>query len=153
MRCTVVAGRLFPDGQLTCRDIGGRGRSRSKAEASKVPYSKCPQCGNVSHVNVSDPVAWYKERYPELPFMALVAAPCFDCNAPLEVGDTIEIRRHFSEHASWASVGATGTIYMISSCEKGSIYAVNIDGGKDDSFVRGEIRKPRNQTVRRKSNT
>lgn len=115
-----------------------------------MPYSKCPLCGIVRHVNVSDPVAWYKERYPDLPFMALVAAPCFDCNATLEVGDTIEIRRHFSQHASWSSVGATGTIYSISSCEKGLVYAVNVAGGKDDSFVRGEICKPRNQTERQK---
>ncbi len=27
MRCTEVAGRPFPGGQFSCRDIGDRGRS------------------------------------------------------------------------------------------------------------------------------
>ncbi len=113
-----------------------------------MPYSKCPHCGNVSHISVNDPAAWYKERYPELPFMATVAAPCFDCYVDLMVGDVIEICRHFSEHPTWSAIGATGTIYRISSCESGNIYAVNVHGGKDDSFVRGEIRKPRERTTR-----
>ena len=31
MRCTEVADRSFPDGELLCRDIGDRGRSPPQA--------------------------------------------------------------------------------------------------------------------------
>ena len=107
-----------------------------------MPYSKCPICGNVSHVNVADPKAWYAERYPDLPFMAMVAAPCFDCFAELAVGDTVEIHRHITKHPEWASPGATGKIRRITSSEHCSIYHVDVQDGKGTYFVRGEIRKP-----------
>ena len=108
-----------------------------------MPYSKCPFCGNVAHLNVIDPEAWYRERYPDLPFMSLVAGPCFHCFYDLSVGDDVIVRKHFSDHASWAAIGCRGTITRITTCEHGSIYHVDIHGGKDESFVRGELKRPR----------
>ena len=108
-----------------------------------MPYSKCPICGNVSHLNVIDPAAWYAERYPDLKFGGMVAARCFRCFTDLDIGDTIEIYRHFNDHPTWAAIGSTGTIRAITSCDDGSIYHVDVDGGKDAYFVRGELCKPR----------
>ena len=107
-----------------------------------MPYSKCPICGTVAHLNVVDPASWYRERYPDLPFGALVAGPCFHCHYELTVGDVVMVRKHFSDHASWASVGCHATITGVTSCEHGLIYHVDVHGGKDESFVRGELRRP-----------
>lgn len=68
-----------------------------------MPYSKCPVCGNVSHLTVVDPATWYAERFPEVAPGGMVAAPCFHCSINLEIGDTVEIYRNFTELPAWAT--------------------------------------------------
>ncbi len=106
-----------------------------------MPYSKCPICGQTSHLNVSDPASWYAERYPQLPFGGLVPARCFYCFVNIESGDDILIRAHFTDHPDFAAVGVRGTVTEIASTDDGDLYYCKLDGG-DDVFVRGELRKP-----------
>ena len=103
-----------------------------------MPYSKCPICGNVSHLSVVDPAAWYAERFPEVKPGGMVAAPCFYCFTKLEVGDNVEIYRNFSEHPEWAAPGSFGTIRSITQSEHGAIYHLDVEGGKDAYFTRGK---------------
>ncbi len=42
-----------------------------------MPYSKCPICGTISHLNVSDVGDWYREYYPELKVGSLVPGRCY----------------------------------------------------------------------------
>ena len=107
-----------------------------------MPYTKCPICGQTSHLNVADPVTWYAERYPDLDLGDLVAAPCFYCFPSIETGDAVVIRSHFTQHPDFAAIASRGIVTRITTSDAGHLFHLQLDGG-DDVFVRGEIRKPR----------
>ena len=106
-----------------------------------MPYSKCPICGQTSHLNVADPATWYATYHPDVPFGGLVAGPCFYCFGNIECGDTVIIRAHFTDHPEFAAIGTRATVDAITSSDVGNLYQLKFSGG-DDVFVRGEIRKP-----------
>ena len=106
-----------------------------------MPYSKCPICGQTSHLNVADPATWYSDRYPDLAFGDLVPGPCFYCFSSIETGDTVIVRSHFTEHPEFARIAARGVVNRITTSDAGHLFHLQFDGG-DDVFVRGEIRKP-----------
>jgi hypothetical protein len=108
-----------------------------------MPYSKCPICGGVSHLNVADPATWYQERYPNLPFGSIVPGVCFYCFGDIVIGSRVIVRSHATEHPDWAQVGATATVTNIISSSDGSLFQLQFDDGRDHYFVRAEIRKPR----------
>jgi hypothetical protein len=108
-----------------------------------MPYSKCPICGAVSHLNLGDPVSWYRERYPELPFGSIVPGVCLYCFGDIPIGSRVLIRSHFTKHPDWAQIGTIGTVTNKISANDGTLFQLQCDGGHDDFFVRGEIRKPR----------
>ena len=60
----------------------------------------------------------------------------------ITIGSRVLIRSHFTDHPEWATVGAACTVLNIISSDDGSLFHLQLDDGKDDYFVRGEIRKP-----------
>ena len=61
-----------------------------------MPWAKCAACAETFHLNVSEPVSWYRERYPKYEFAALVPDLCINCWKkakamwrPFESGKTI----------------------------------------------------------------
>lgn len=106
-----------------------------------MPYSKCPTCGQTSHLNVADPTTWYAERYPDLSFGDLVPGTCFYCFGTITVDSPVIVRAHFSTHPDFAPIDARGIVVRITSSDDGDLYDVRFDGG-DDVLIRGELRKP-----------
>ena len=53
------------------------------------------------------------------------------------------VRSHATEHPDWAQIGAAATVANIISSNDGSLFQLQFDDGRDDYFVRAEIRKPR----------
>lgn len=107
-----------------------------------MPYSKCPICGAVSHLNVPDPATWYCERYPDLPFGSIVSGVCFFCFPEITSGMRVVVRSHFTKHPAWARIGAIGTVANMISSNDGTLFEIHFDDGHYEYFVRGEIRKP-----------
>jgi hypothetical protein len=107
-----------------------------------MPYSKCPICGSLTHLNVADPATWYRERYPDLPFGSIVPGVCFYCFGDISIGSRVFIRSHFTRHPEWAPIGAVGIVTNTISSNDGMLFQLQLDDGRDDYFVRGEIRKP-----------
>lgn len=107
-----------------------------------MPYTKCPICGSVSHLNIADPANWYRERYPDLPFGSIVPGVCYYCFGEISIGSRVVVRSHVTEHPDWAHVGATAIVDNILSSNDGSLFHLQFDDGRDEYFVRAEVRKP-----------
>ena len=107
-----------------------------------MPYSKCPICGSVSHLNVPDPATWYRERYPDIPFGGIVPGVCFYCFGGIHIGSRVVIRSLFTEHPDWVQIGTVCPVLDIISSDDGDLFQLQFKDDKNDYFVRGEIRKP-----------
>ena len=108
-----------------------------------MPFAKCPICGEIMHLNVSDPKQWYASHYPDLPEGSLVPGRCFYCWPELKSGDVVVIRQCLAGEPQ-AESGDTGIVSgVLSSPEHGSIYNVHLSNGKQRYFVRAELRKPK----------
>ena len=107
-----------------------------------MPYSKCPICGSIFHLNIAEPATWYRERYPDVLFNSIVPGVCFFCFGDIVTGSRVLIRSHFTKHPDWAHIGAIGTLTNIISSNDGDLFHLHFENGHDDYFVRGEIRKP-----------
>ena len=106
-----------------------------------MPYSKCPICGIISHLNVGDVGDWYREYYPELEVGSLVPGRCYYCWQEVSEGDDVVVRNRIGDEQD-VEPGAHGRlIAVLSSPEHGAIYHVQLADGNDRYFVRGELRK------------
>src|SRR5436190_4748181 len=108
-----------------------------------MPYSKCPCCRDVSHLNVTNIAEWYRHYYPDIPVGSLVPGKCFYCWPELHHGDAVVIRDKIGS-SSQTPVGMRGhLVEVLSATEHGTIYHVQLESGGDRFFVRGELRKLR----------
>ena len=108
-----------------------------------MPYSKCPVCGAIAHLSVSDVQQWYAECYPDVPVGELVPGKCFYCWQELQAEMRVVIRNALGGDAQ-APAGTHGVVQrIVSSPEHGSIYLVRLSSGKERYFVRAELRKAR----------
>lgn len=105
-------------------------------------FAKCPVCGEITHLNVSDSRKWYAEKYPNVTPGSLVPARCFYCWTELAVGDPIVVRRCLAGPPQ-AAPGDSGVIEaVLSSPEHGAIYQVKLESGLQRYFVRAELGPP-----------
>lgn len=107
-----------------------------------MPYAKCPTCGVVSHVRVTEPSTWYQERYPDLPFGSTVPIVCYFCFEELSLGSSVVIRSNFTDQPDWAKPGTRGTVVRVVAADDGVFFVVQFDNGLASYFLRGEIRRP-----------
>jgi hypothetical protein len=106
-----------------------------------MAFTKCPICGEIVHLNISDTKQWYATYYPDLPDGSLVPGRCLYCWPELSENDHVIIRQCLAGKPQ-AEPGASGTIQaVLTSSEHGSIYEVHLDSGKVRYFVRAEIKK------------
>jgi len=107
-----------------------------------MPYSKCPICGDVSHLNVSNVKDWHETHYPGIPVGSLVPGKCFYCWQDIAVGERVVVRNHFGNETA-VELGSRGTIaQVLSAPDHGTIFLVKLDSGSERYFMRGELRKP-----------
>jgi hypothetical protein len=112
-----------------------------------MPYSKCPVCGNVTHLNVSDVIQWYADLYPGVSVGSLVPGRCFHCWPELGAGDHVAVRNPLGENST-VPVDSRGIIEsVVRSPECGALYLVRVESGKEIYFIRAELRKVVNPTV------
>jgi hypothetical protein len=108
-----------------------------------MPYSKCPICGGISHLNVSDIEQWYRENYSEIEVGSLVPGKCFFCWQELNLGDLVSIRDRIGPETR-TPIGTAGRLVeVLSAPEHGAIYLVRLESGEEKFFVRGELQKVR----------
>jgi hypothetical protein len=101
-----------------------------------MPYSMCPLCGTLSHLNVVDVSEWYKKHHPNVPFGQLVAGRCFYCWQDLKEGDDVVIRRAISANAQGKD-GCRGKVIAGYEGDGGVVYLVKVEAGQELYFVRG----------------
>ncbi len=111
-----------------------------------MPHGRCPQCGCLQHLQVTDAAAWYKERYPSLPFGSLVPAPCFFCWQEVNVGDRVVVRELIGQEQD-AQPNDKGTLERMDASADGSLYVVKLDSGNEVVLIRAEFRKMRENEV------
>ncbi|HYE20507.1 MAG TPA: hypothetical protein VEA69_18815 [Tepidisphaeraceae bacterium] len=108
-----------------------------------MPYAMCPICGATTHMNVSDPAAWYAERHPAVPFGELAPEPCPHCFAELAVGDRVVTRRWVNENAP-VEAGQQGELVAVyANPAVGRVYVVALASGRRITVPRAAIRKRR----------
>lgn len=74
---------------------------------------------------------------------SLVPGKCFYCWPELRDGDGVVIRERIGD-SSQTPVGTRGhLVEVLSSAEHGAIYHVRLESGEERFFVRGELRKLR----------
>jgi hypothetical protein len=108
-----------------------------------MPYSKCPICGNVSHLSIGNIEDWYRHLYPGIPLGSLVPGKCVYCWQELEIGDRIVIRERIGTELLVESGTRGQLVAVLSSPDHGNIYKVRLDSQRERYFVRGELRKLR----------
>jgi hypothetical protein len=89
---------------------------------------------------VADAGAWYKERYPSLPFGSLVPAQCFFCWQEVTVGDRVVVRRLIGQDQA-AQPNDKGTLQRIDTADDGALYVIVLDSGREVVLIRAEFRK------------
>jgi len=107
-----------------------------------MPWSKCPLCGTMSHLNVGDVKDWYEEYHPELTFGSLIPTRCFFCWQEVKAGDAVVIRKP-TETNQAIQPGERGVMLAILSEKDESLYLVKLASGKECYFIRAEFRKLR----------
>jgi hypothetical protein len=113
-----------------------------------MPFTKCPVCGEIMHLNVSDQALWHATYYHDLPGGSLVPGRCLYCWPELNVGDQVVIRQCLAGPPQ-AAIGDNGTINaVLSSPEHGTIYEVRLAAGKERYFIRAELRKAEPQSIK-----
>lgn len=116
-----------------------------------MTYTKCPICGAIAHLNVSDARQWYATHYPDVPEGSLVPGKCIACSQELQEGDTVVVRQCFIPEAI-AKPGMRGTVTaVLSSPEHGTIYEVTFNDSTKHHFIRAELRKAPVGSPKRKS--
>jgi hypothetical protein len=95
---------------------------------------------------VTDAAAWYKERYPSLPFGSLVPARCFSCWPEVNVGDRVVVRKLIGQDQD-AQPNDKGTLQRVDVADDGTLYVIKLDSGREVVLVRGEFRKLRENEV------
>jgi hypothetical protein len=101
-----------------------------------MPFTLCPVCGAVSHLNIGDPTRWFAER-GRLP---IYPARCMLCFGDLAVGDRVEVRVQVT-HPVPAAAGEHGVVEEIwSHPGDGSVYKVRLDGGQEALLWRAALR-------------
>jgi hypothetical protein len=103
----------------------------------------CPLCGEVLHLNVGNIAKWYQERFPGLSVDSLVPGKCFYCWQELQDGDAIIVRDSIRRDLLPAAGVRGQLIATVSSDEHGAIYLVRLESGVEQFFLRGELRKLR----------
>lgn len=112
-----------------------------------MPYSKCPICGAIAHLNVGDVRQWYEANYPGVPFGQLVPGKCFDCWPELEAKTPVVVRATLAGE-SHVPAGIHGVVQQVLSApEHGNIYLVLLESGEERYFIRAELRKLREGKV------
>ncbi len=106
-----------------------------------MPYVLCPICGNTGHLSVLDQEAWYRDRYPGVPFGTLVAGRCIDCWTDLATGEAV-VTRDTLRHRP-VSAGQRGIVTAVWTTAEGAVYEVKLASGSTESFVRAQLRRPR----------
>jgi len=112
-----------------------------------MPFSMCPLCGQVSHLSVGDVKEWYEKYYPQIPFGKQVPGRCLFCFPELKHGDSVVIRRVFTEEQN-THKEKIGIIKEILSSQDGSLFVVQMDAGKELYFIRAQLRKLREGEIR-----
>ncbi len=93
------------------------------------------------HLNVSDPVAWYAEMYPDFRVYDVVPGPCLSCFSQLSVGDRVVTRRVCNENNP-IEAGQVGHITKIwQNNEFGNMFVVTLQSGKDLLCPRSALKK------------
>jgi len=106
-----------------------------------MPFTKCPICGELSHLNVSNIEQWYAKYYPGTPVGELVPGKCYACCHDLDASTRVVVRRPLIGEAQ-APAGAHGVIErVLSAAAHGKIYLVRLDSGDELYFIRAELRK------------
>jgi hypothetical protein len=106
-----------------------------------MPFSKCPICGNISHLNVGNVEKWYADR--SRPIGSLVVGKCFDCWGELKVGDTIVVRASFGNESPVPLRTQCVIEEVFSADEEGTLFRARLPSGIECYFIRAEIRKLR----------
>jgi hypothetical protein len=83
-----------------------------------MPFSKCPVCGQVSHLSIrGDAEAWYRERGKKIG--EEVSEPCFGCWKELKEYEVVEIIAK-PEGTSDVQIGDVGTVLLVMEAPDGS---------------------------------
>lgn len=112
-----------------------------------MPYAKCPLCGHLEHLQVTDIGAWYKERYPSIPFGSLVPGRCYFCWQEVNVGDRVIVRKVVFSVDRPAEPNDRGMLQRIDEFDGGAIYVIKLDSGREVVLIRAEFRKMRENEV------
>jgi hypothetical protein len=102
-----------------------------------MPYTMCPICGSLSHLNVGDLKDWYAKR--GVPFGSLLPAKCCFCWKEIRVGDVV-VLRSFVTPKDYLKPGEKGVVKAVLESEDGLLFEVRMPNGKEYLFVRAEIR-------------
>lgn len=105
-----------------------------------MPYGKCPLCGCIYHMQVTDVAAWYRDRHPTIPPGSIVPVRCYFCWQDIKTGDRVVVRRIISDE-QLAKPNDKGTVLSILDSGDGSVNVVKLDSGKEGYLVRAEFRK------------
>src|SRR5262245_29468327 len=105
-----------------------------------MPYGKCPLCGCIYHMQVTDVAAWYRDLHPSLVFGSIVPGKCYFCWQEIKPGDRVIVRKIIGDE-QLAKSNDRGIVQTILDSADGSIFAVKLDSGKEAYLVRAELRK------------
>src|SRR5262245_5914846 len=70
-----------------------------RSESEIMPYTKCPICGGIMHLNLGDVGHWYATYHPGVPVGELVPGKCFSCWPELEADMGVAVRQVLSGEA------------------------------------------------------
>lgn len=119
------------------------------SEYLSMPYAMCPKCGSIMHLNVSNPTAWYAERYPNLAIYGLVPGVCFYCFGTIKVGDEIITRQLKSDNMEVEPNQRGKITAILVNQVDGNLYVIRLDNGMELTCPRIAIRKPLSNEVTR----
>lgn len=100
-----------------------------------VPYSKCPECHCVFHLQIrEDPKTWYEKQAPGIPVGEVVNLLCFGCWKPLKEYDVVEVIRS-PEGKPHIQRGDIGAVLMVVADKNGKqAYEVECVTGNGQSL-------------------
>jgi hypothetical protein len=100
-----------------------------------MAFCECPVCSTVFHVILSDPLNWYRDRWPNHRFGDQVPELCFWCLGDLEPGQRVKVRWLSQEMSGRSSLVTPGDIGVVSAAETSDagereyrVRCVNADG-------------------------
>ena len=107
-----------------------------------MPWLKCPTCGAIAHLLVSEnPKEWYSRFHPGITTGDIVPGKCPFCFSNIQVGDQI-IVREMRDATTKTKPGRLGHIIAVHASSDGHIYKAQFDD-QVETLSRFEFRKAR----------